>query len=40
MQHSFVRTMLLGGTGSFSSYSLKGRACEIVGFKLTLTDCR
>lgn len=38
MQHHFVRAMLLGGTGSFSSYSFKGRACKIAGLELTLTD--
>lgn len=40
MQHRFVRAMLLGGTGSFSSYVFKGGGYEIAGSEFTLTDSR
>lgn len=39
-QHYFVRAMVLGGTGSFSSYSFKGSTCEIDELELTFTDSR
>lgn len=40
MQHCFVRAVLLGGTGLFSSYSFKGRAWEIARLESTLTNSR